>query len=319
MMPSVDFGGRPTSRIGFGCGRLNGGIEARAGARLIEAVLDLGIRHFDVAPSYGMGLAEDVLGSVLAGQSATIATKAGIARPPHPGLKGVARAFLAPALAHFPGMKARLAGKVVQPASRGHFGLAQVEASFAESLRRLRRDRVDALLLHEASPGALTPELTELLTRWQADGRVGLLGSGTGNPASGLVRFGQVAQYRWTKQSRAEVAREQGAGAGHAITVIHGILRYAPAAAEWTPAQREDLVMLGHDPADPQTRTGLMLTYALASISGSIALVSSRDANRIKRLLQAVDWDLLSHPTGPTLSAMKRIISGNYSEQIEQV
>jgi hypothetical protein len=77
-----------------------------------------------------MGLAEDVLGTALAGESVTVATKVGIARPPHPGMKGVARALLSPVLTYFPSVKARLVGKVVQSVSRGQFGLEQVEASF---------------------------------------------------------------------------------------------------------------------------------------------------------------------------------------------
>ncbi|MDK4806986.1 MAG: aldo/keto reductase [Novosphingobium aromaticivorans] len=301
MIAQVDFGGVLTSRIGFGCGRLNGGVEARSGARLVEAMLKLGVRHFDVAPSYGMGLAEDVLGTALAGESVTVATKVGIARPPHPGMKGVARALLSPVLTYFPSVKARLVGKVVQSVSRGQFGLEQVEASFSESLRRLRRDRVDALLLHEASAGAITPELTAHLTGWQEAGRARLLGSGTGNPQGSLVPFGQISQYRWTGD----------ASSGAAINVIHGILRHAPTAADWTPAQREDLAQLGRDQADPDTRTGLALTRALALTPGSIALVSSRSAARIEGLLRAVDWDLVVRPSEADLAAMERILTGS--------
>ena len=44
------------SKIGFGCGRIYAGSEIRSSARLIEAALTAGIRHFDTAPMYGLGL-----------------------------------------------------------------------------------------------------------------------------------------------------------------------------------------------------------------------------------------------------------------------
>src|SRR5262245_5656199 len=84
MMPTLLVAGSKISitRIGFGCARIHGGSELRASARLIEAALALGVRHFDTAPSYGGGLSETVLGSALAGvQDATITTKIGIRRP----------------------------------------------------------------------------------------------------------------------------------------------------------------------------------------------------------------------------------------------
>jgi len=43
------------SKIGFGCGRIYAGSEIRSSARLIEAALSAGIRHFDTAPIYGLG------------------------------------------------------------------------------------------------------------------------------------------------------------------------------------------------------------------------------------------------------------------------
>ena len=49
------------SQIGFGCARVYGGHETKASARLIEAALTAGIRHFDTAPSYGFGESEFVL------------------------------------------------------------------------------------------------------------------------------------------------------------------------------------------------------------------------------------------------------------------
>ena len=65
-MNQIDFLpiGRKVSQIGLGCGRLVGRSTLIQSARIVETALDLGIRYFDVAPSYGMGTAEEVLGHV---------------------------------------------------------------------------------------------------------------------------------------------------------------------------------------------------------------------------------------------------------------
>lgn len=69
------------TRVGLGCHRLYGGAELKTSMRLVEAALDAGIRHFDTAPLYGLGLSEDALGVALKGvPDVTITTKVGIAR-----------------------------------------------------------------------------------------------------------------------------------------------------------------------------------------------------------------------------------------------
>src|SRR5262245_32083549 len=88
-LPEISLFGRTTTRIGLGCGRLIGGTSFRTSARLVEAALELGIRHFDVAPSYGLGTAEDVLGAVPGGvRDVTVTTKIGAPRPANPPQRG---------------------------------------------------------------------------------------------------------------------------------------------------------------------------------------------------------------------------------------
>ena len=68
-------------RLGFGCGRLKGGHEKANALRLVHAALDMGLRHFDTAPPYGLGMSEAVLGEALKGrqEDVTVVTKAGLA------------------------------------------------------------------------------------------------------------------------------------------------------------------------------------------------------------------------------------------------
>ena len=51
--------GRETTRLGYGCSSIMGALGRRQSLRLLEAAYDAGIRHFDVAPMYGYGEAED--------------------------------------------------------------------------------------------------------------------------------------------------------------------------------------------------------------------------------------------------------------------
>ena len=68
-IPQVD---RPVSVVGFGCWALSGpevwtsGSDA-AGTAAVRRAVELGINFFDVAPVYGLGHAEAVLGSALRG------------------------------------------------------------------------------------------------------------------------------------------------------------------------------------------------------------------------------------------------------------
>src|SRR5712692_10334065 len=71
------------TRLGLGTAPLGGLFEAVPDARA-EAVVarsyELGLRHFDTAPLYGMGLAERHLGRILASKprrSFTLSTKVG--------------------------------------------------------------------------------------------------------------------------------------------------------------------------------------------------------------------------------------------------
>jgi aryl-alcohol dehydrogenase-like predicted oxidoreductase len=280
-MDTIRLAGRETARIGFGCGRLAGGSAARESIRLVEQVRTLGITHFDVAPAYGLGLAEDVLGEALAGDAAvTIATKVGIGRPGHAGLKSVARQLLKPLLSAAPALRRRLGAKAGEGA-RGQFEPGQVEVSIADSLRRLRRDRVDALLLHQPTLDAISPALVATMDNLVARGHINALGSGTGGDWRDLVPFGSVRQYRWSPDNMPDVS---------GTAIVHGLLRQYPRPEKPTSGWAEKMAALGFDPADPSAWQGLLLTLALASSPGAIVLISSTDAARVRAAVGAVNW-----------------------------
>jgi D-threo-aldose 1-dehydrogenase len=154
--------------LGYGTAALGRSLSARQRLRLIEAAYDAGIRYFDTAPLYGAGAAEEALGRFLrAGRDVTVATKVGIVPP---GLVGVA---------------------LRRPAAGGRFSPRDIRAQLERSLRRLRLERVDTVLLHEidaaSAPGAL-----ETLDVLRGEGKLDHAGIATGSAASAAVLADRV-------------------------------------------------------------------------------------------------------------------------------
>ena len=130
-----------------------------------------GIRHYDVAPSYGFGEAEGCLGEFLSQHAgeATVTTKFGIPPAEASSFWGVARGLARPVIKLFPGMKVKLKGAASvaggPKAARPVFDAGSAKASLDRSLAALKVDRLDVFLLHEAEAGDLTHQDLHLFLR----------------------------------------------------------------------------------------------------------------------------------------------------------
>lgn len=171
-MPSstvIDRTSIRVSRLVLGTGSLHRSFLKSARLRLLHTAADMGITHFDTAPYYGDGLAEETLGAMDAGIRArtTLTTKVGL----YPRLGPVRSSLRLWAR--------RLIGRAVSrdASPMADFSLATSRASLDDSLRRLRRDHVDFLLLHEPLLGSVPHEP---LVAWLAEecrsGRIGAFG-----------------------------------------------------------------------------------------------------------------------------------------------
>ena len=159
-------------RLVFGCARLTGGFSSNEARRLVEGALRAGFRHFDTAPSYGIGTAEIVIGTVLGPhQDVAITAKVGSIRPRFAVAKTAARRAL------------RLAGYGSKPVSvyepampnsahqpDGCFDMQYMERSLALTLANLRRSSVTYLLLHESYRAYSSPDLVAFLAGLIAGG-----------------------------------------------------------------------------------------------------------------------------------------------------
>jgi Aldo/keto reductase family len=281
-----------SQRLGFGCGRLKGGHEKANALRLVHAALDLGVRHFDTAPPYGLGMSEAVLGEALQGRPelVTVFTKAGLARPASPGLLQTARAIVKPLARHIPGLRNAVLKGMAQRAAHANFNPDFIAHSLETSLRLLRREHVDGLLLHEAQAHDTLAPLVPLFERCIAQGRLGACGSSTGEARDQLVRFGTVQQYRCPLPGMDEVPPAS-------TDILHGAFRFiAPAIAQQMEQDRplkDQLASLLPAGTDPTEATGaLALAYALDRCHNRL-LFSTNQPQRL-----ATTLDQVRHITG---------------------
>ena len=168
------------SVLGLGCAAMLGRAGRRESLAALAAAYDAGITFYDTARSYGYGACEGLLGEFFAGgrrSSVVLCTKFGIL-PGNPGgwkqkVKPLARAVL--------GVVPQLRGMVRKHAADqfvpGQFSVATLRASFETSLRELKTDYVDILLMHGPPASALQDEdLLEELRLLVSTGKVRFAG-----------------------------------------------------------------------------------------------------------------------------------------------
>lgn len=154
--------GIETSALGFGGSSLGSRVDAAEGARALQEALDAGVTWVDLAPVYGAGRAEEIVGSVLRGrrESAQICTKVGLRLAG--GVGGRLRTALMPVARRILGRNGPLQGALRRAAPKANAPLRLtpelLRTSIEESLRRLGTDRVEVYALHAVAPEEIRRE-----------------------------------------------------------------------------------------------------------------------------------------------------------------
>ncbi len=260
----------------------------------MQAAFDAGIRYFDIARLYGDGSAEGVLGGVLkpVRDQVVVATKVGIL----PWSMQFGKR-----LAH----KAAKAGRACGPLARrfipappaaaeryGAFGRRDMQRSIEASLKALRTDYLDILLLHECTPADVSYETLGLLERFLKAGKVRAWGIATHYPdtirilreAPGNAAVVQIPSDPFNQNVRRLPA-------GNRLVVTHSALRHAlprlknhlsnsPAAA----ARWEATLGIPCDDSSSLART--LMGLALEDNSGGVVLFSTSRPERIKDVME---------------------------------
>ncbi|MFF9511743.1 aldo/keto reductase [Streptomyces sp. NPDC014724] len=185
MTPLLNPLGRSTVRIGelafgaAGIGNLFTAVTDAEAEQAVHAAWEAGVRYFDTAPHYGLGLSERRLGAALSSRPRSeyvVSTKVGRTLVPTPKATGddLANGFAVPA----------------SHRRRWDFSAHGVRRSIEDSLQRLGTDRIDVVYLHDPDDHAVQaldhayPELA----RMRDEGIVGAIGVGM-NQAELLARF----------------------------------------------------------------------------------------------------------------------------------
>ncbi|KMS82441.1 aldo/keto reductase [Streptomyces flaveolus] len=180
-MTPLGRGGVEVTSLGFGVAALGnlytpvGDEQAHAA---VQAAWERGIRYFDTAPHYGLGLSERRLGAALREHDRadyTVSTKVGRRLEPADGTgDDLANGFAVPATHH----------RVWDFTADG------VRRTLEASLERLGLDRVDVVYLHDPDDHAEEAfrEGYPALEKLRSEGVVGAIGAGM-NQAEMLARF----------------------------------------------------------------------------------------------------------------------------------
>jgi D-threo-aldose 1-dehydrogenase len=294
------------SRLGYGCAALMARTGRRESVSLLEAAFEAGVTHFDVARSYGYGEAESALGEFAAGRRdrVTIATKLGIAPPPRSRRLDLARGAARRLVAVAPPLRRLVRRQAERLVARGDFEVGAARASLETSLRELRTEYVDLLLLHDCAPQEVTDELLGFLRGRVAAGQVRAYGIATDLPAAREILAAHPDE-ALVPQVPLDLL-DPGSGAGGrplaAGFVAHSVLSSGldPLHA-WLHSPRVDLEewssRLETDLADRAALGRLMLRAAIAANPEAAFLFSSRDEGRLRE-----NATLAASPPDPELA-----------------
>lgn len=300
--PSVDavsrLLSRPSGPLGFGTGLLHCVNDPRSAVELLRKAHEEGVTYFDTARLYGDGRCEAMVGEAFAHirGEVLIATKVGIL-PPASGFAIRAQGKAQALLRRISPLRAIVPPPTVRFPEFDVFDRQRMQQSLETSLKELRTDHVDVLLLHECKPEHVhSEEVRDFLDQMVREGKTRAYGiapdaSAMQAIAASGATIGQVAQF--DAGLRPDIALP--AASGPALVVTHSCLgqRFQDQLARlkgdaalnerWSTA-------LGIDAADPSALAQAYLAHAIQQNAGGLVLFSTTRPERLRPNLDAPAW-----------------------------
>jgi aryl-alcohol dehydrogenase-like predicted oxidoreductase len=302
-MRHVEFAplGRSVPVLGFGCASLGSRVDTKRGTAALARAFESGVSWFDVAPSYGDGNAETILGAFVAGKRSQVVlcTKVGML----PGRSSLTARVMKPVAQRALRIAPKLRHVVVRHrASPERVALtgAFIEASLQASLKRLRTDFVDVLALHEASLTDVEREdvlraLESVVSAGYArcismagDVRVGLRAVGL----SEGIRILQLPNNPF--EANVEMARKKMPAGRSVGFVTHSVYGHAGALdrlAELIGSNPDRCALFeehGYCGAEREVAAAFLLDFALASNPEGVVLLSMYEPSHLRFNLDRV-------------------------------
>jgi|SRR5665213_173575 len=289
-----------TSGVGFGTAGIFREPSKMARRRLLESALEAGILHFDTAPIYGLGVAQDELGKVLRAhrEQIVLATKVGIGLTPLARMLGRVQSPGRKILRKLPSLQQRARSSAASPTSgrfggllyESTYGLKAAQRSLEQSLRELGTDYIDLLLLHDPQPSHFkSEEVYDLLERARASGKIRSWGvAGEPEPISAVIK--QFPGPTPVVQIRDDIFRRDehlSPPAQSDFVITFGVLGYAlPKILTHVTANKERTRQwsdaVGADCASPDTIVTFLLKDAVRANARGTVLYSTTRPERIR-------------------------------------
>ncbi|MBW4583142.1 MAG: aldo/keto reductase [Tildeniella nuda ZEHNDER 1965/U140] len=143
-------------KLGFGCAPVLGRVSRQTSLKALSCAYSQGIRHFDVARSYGWGDAENLLGQFLQKFPRceyTLVSKCGILPSKPSAIKSFTKKTGQIFYHSIPQLRAlvrQIGASSFQPSQT--YNLSALKFSLDQSLNALKTDYLDVLLLHNYQP-----------------------------------------------------------------------------------------------------------------------------------------------------------------------
>lgn len=290
----------PKCRIGFGTGALGGRTGKKESLRLLATAFEAGIRHFDTAPMYGYGSAEEILGEFLRDKRSdvTLCSKFGIEPPKQSAAMDVARSAARVLISVAPGLRAKISRQANAHVSSGNFNVPHLQMSLDRSLTALQTSYLDIVLMHEPSVEEITAPLTDELECLTQGGRIASYGLAAHHGESFKQSTGDLPGQVLQLSDRAFRAAQASLPRDHLYithSVFSGALKELTARIETDPSlARTCAERLGFDCKDTRRLGRLSLFAAMQRNPTGVVLFSSLNPDTIRKnaaLLHAPEFD----------------------------